>query len=92
MSQECEVSWYIGSEGVYQNLGGRKLVRGLARLPRYDWVSSQRRAEIVSRLAGSVTGQRLWSSWRAGRGRANLPGDDHHDVERRLNPHSLVLR
>ena len=45
----------------------------------------------MSQLAGAVTGQKLWSSWRAGRGRANLPGDDHHDVERRLNPHSLVF-
>ena len=48
MSQECEVSWYIGSEGVYQNLGGRKLVRGLARLPRYDWVSSQKGGNYVT--------------------------------------------
>ena len=58
------------------------------------WFLIREGRKIMSQVAGSVTGQKLWSSWRAtaGRGRASRPGEDHQDVENRWNPHSLVLR
>ena len=63
---------------------------GLVATTFMGFVSGKGRNDVMSGCSREL--QKFWLSWRAGRRRASQPGDVHHDVKRRSNPHSLVLR